>query len=511
MQPHNTAADVLGRSIPPTNGPAAGAPGGRASGSAEARRDETIECDICVIGAGSGGLSVAAAAAAFGVSVVLIEKHKMGGDCLNYGCVPSKALIAAGKRAHLMRTKNGFGISPQEPRIDYKAVHGHVQSVIEAIEPNDSVERFTGLGVQVIEAAGRFIDKATVEAGDRRIKARRFVIATGSAPLVPPIPGLDSVPYFTNETIFDNQQKIEHLVIVGGGPIGLELAQAHRRLGSQVTVLEGAKALAKDDPELTSLVLQHLRREDIDIREGALATSIEGGPGNVRVHIKVGNREEVVAGTHVLIAAGRKPNVDDLGLEAAGVKFDKKGVKVSAGLVTSNRRIYAIGDVIGGLQFTHVANYHAGIVIRKALFRIPVKVKEDIIPWVTFTDPELAHAGLTEDQAVAKHGKVSVLRWPYHENDRAQAERVTSGHVKVVTDKKGRILGATIVGEHAGELIQMWSLAISQKLKVKAMTEWISPYPTLSEINKRVAYKFYAGATSSPLVRKVIRLLAKLG
>ena len=511
MQPHNTAADVLGRSTPPTNGPAAGAPGGRASGSAEARRDETIECDICVIGAGSGGLSVAAAAAAFGVSVVLIEKHKMGGDCLNYGCVPSKALIAAGKRAHLMRTKNGFGISPQEPRIDYKAVHGHVQSVIEAIEPNDSVERFTGLGVQVIEAAGRFIDKATVEAGDRRIKARRFVIATGSAPLVPPVPGLDSVPYFTNETIFDNQQKIEHLVIVGGGPIGLELAQAHRRLGSQVTVLEGAKALAKDDPELTSLVLQHLRREDIDIREGALATSIEGGPGNVRVHIKVGNREEVVAGTHVLIAAGRKPNVDDLGLEAAGVKFDKKGVKVSAGLVTSNSRIYAIGDVIGGLQFTHVANYHAGIVIRKALFRIPVKVKEDIIPWVTFTDPELAHAGLTEDQAVAKHGKVSVLRWPYHENDRAQAERVTSGHVKVVTDKKGRILGATIVGEHAGELIQMWSLAISQKLKVKAMTEWISPYPTLSEINKRVAYKFYAGATSSPLVRKVIRLLAKLG
>ena len=511
MQPHNTTADVLGRSTPPTNSPTAGAPGGRASGSAEAKRDETIECDICVIGAGSGGLSVAAAAAAFGVSVVLIEKHKMGGDCLNYGCVPSKALIAAGKRAHLMRTKNCFGISPQEPRIDYKAVHGHVQSVIEAIEPNDSVERFTGLGVQVIEAAGRFIDKATIEAGDRRIKARRFVIATGSAPLVPPIPGLDSVPYFTNETIFDNQQKIEHLVIVGGGPIGLELAQAHRRLGSQVTVLEGAKALAKDDPELTSLVLQHLRGEDIDIREGALATSIEGGPGNVRVHIKVGDREEVVEGTHVLIAAGRKPNIDDLGLKAAGVKFDKKGVKVDAGLVTSNSRIYAIGDVIGGLQFTHVANYHAGIVIRKALFRIPIKVNEDIIPWVTFTDPELAHAGLTEDQAVAKHGKVSVLRWPYHENDRAQAERVTSGHVKVVTDKKGRILGATIVGEHAGELIQMWSLAISQKLKIKAMTEWISPYPTLSEINKRVAYKFYAGATSSPLVRKVIRLLAKLG
>lgn len=511
MQPHNTTADVLGRSAPPANGPSAGAPRDRSSGAAKSKRDETIECDICVIGAGSGGLSVAAAAAAFGVSVVLIEKHKMGGDCLNYGCVPSKALIAAGKRAHLMRSKNGFGIAPQEPKIDYKAVHDHVHAVIAAIEPNDSVERFTGLGVRVIEAAGRFIDKNTVEAGDRRIKARRFVLATGSAPLVPPIPGLDSVPYFTNETVFDNQQKIDHLLVVGGGPIGMELAQAHRRLGSQVTVLEGIKALGKDDPELTGIVLEHLRGEGIEIREGALVTGVEGGPGNIRVNIKVGDSVDVVEGTHILIAAGRKPNVDDLGLEAAGIKYDKKGIKVGAGLVTSNRHVYAIGDVIGGLQFTHVANYHAGIVIRKALFRLPVKVNEATIPWVTFTDPELAHVGLTEDQAVSKHGKVSVLRWPYHENDRAQAERVTSGHVKVVTDKKGRILGATIVGEHAGELIQMWSLAISQKLKIKAMTEWISPYPTLSEINKRAAYKFYSGATSSPLVRKVIGLLAKLG
>ncbi|MBU1212814.1 MAG: FAD-dependent oxidoreductase [Alphaproteobacteria bacterium] len=512
MQPHNETADVFSKTVPSGRSATAGSGDGPTSRSANGPRTDTIECDICVIGAGSGGLSVAAAAAAFGVKVVLIEKHKMGGDCLNYGCVPSKALIAAGKRAHLMRSSGGFGVAPHEPAIDFSAVHDHVKSVIAAIAPNDSVERFTGLGVEVIEAAGRFIDKDTVEAGERRIKARRYVVATGSAPLVPPIPGLDGIPYFTNETVFDNQTRIDHLLIVGGGPIGMELAQAHRRLGSRVTVLEGAKALGKDDPEMTKVVLEHLRGEGVDIREGTLVTRIDGGPGNIRAHVRVGEKEEVIEGSHILMAAGRKPNVDDLGLDAAGIAFDKRGIKVDNKLVTSNARVYAIGDVIGGLQFTHVANYHAGIVIRKALFRHPfAKVDESIIPWVTFTDPELAHVGLTEDQAIEKHGKVSVLRWPYHENDRAQAERITSGHVKVVTDKNGRILGATIVGEHAGELIQMWSLAVSQKLKIGAMTAWISPYPTLSEVNKRVAYKFYAGATSNPLIRKVIGLLAKLG
>ncbi|MBU2580500.1 MAG: FAD-dependent oxidoreductase [Alphaproteobacteria bacterium] len=512
MQPHNETADVFSKSVPTGGHTSTGTGDGSASRNSAARGTETIECDICVIGAGSGGLSVAAAAAAFGVRVVLLEKHKMGGDCLNYGCVPSKALIAAGKRAHIMRSANGFGVAPQDPSIDYAAVHNHVHSVIAAIAPNDSVERFTGLGVHVIESAGRFIDNNTVEAGERKIKARRFVVATGSSPLVPPIPGLDSVPYFTNETIFGNQTKIDHLLIVGGGPIGVELAQAHRRLGSRVTVLEGAKALGKDDPELTKVVLEHLRGEGIDIREGTLVTRVEDGGGTIRVHVKVGDKEDVVEGSHILIAAGRKPNVDDLGLDAAGIRYDKRGIKVDNRLVTSNSRVYAIGDVIGGLQFTHVANYHAGIVIRKALFRHPfAKVDESVIPWVTFTDPELAHVGLTEDQAVEKHGKISVLRWPYHENDRAQAERITAGHVKVVTAKNGRILGATIVGEHAGELIQMWSLAVSQKMKIGAMTAWISPYPTLSEVNKRVAYKFYAGATSNPLIRKVIGLLAKFG
>lgn len=482
-----------------------------AAGLAVTARGEMITADICVIGAGSGGLSVAAAAAAFGQKVVLIEKHKMGGDCLNYGCVPSKALLAAGKRAHAMRTASKFGIAPIEPRIDPRAVHDHVKDVIAAIAPNDSVERFTGLGVQVITAAARFIDKTTVVAGEHRVTARRFVIATGSSPVVPPIPGLSDVPYFTNETIFDNAAKLQHLIIIGGGPIGLELAQAHHRLGSQVTVLEGAKALAKDDPELTTIVLARLRGEGIDIREGALVQSVAGGNGRVMVTIAKDGASETVEGTHILVATGRKPNTADLGLDVAGIAFDKKGIAVNAGLTTSNTRVYAIGDVTGGLQFTHVANDHAGIVIRRALFRLPAKTTGRPVPWVTYTDPELAHIGLTEAEARAKHGKINVLRWPYHENDRAQAERETDGNIKVVVSPKGYILGVSIVGAHAGEIIQMWSLALSQGLKIKAMTEWISPYPTLSEINKRAAFRYFATVPGKPFLRKAIAWLAKLG
>lgn len=478
------------------------------------KHDGTIQdlsADLCIIGAGSGGLSVAAAAAAFGQRVVLIEKGKMGGDCLNYGCVPSKAMIAAARRAHAMRTSAPFGIAPVEPSIDPAAVHDHVHSVIAAIAPNDSVERFSGLGVKVIQAPGRFIDRSTVAAGEYRITARRFVIATGSSPAVPPIPGLAAVPYFTNETIFENRERIGHLVVIGGGPIGMELAQAHARLGARVTVLEGLKALGKDDPEMTAVVLKHLRAEGIDIREGAKVTSVGGAAGAIRVSIGEGSASEVVEGTHLLLAVGRRPNTSNLGLDAAGIASERTGIIVSSGLVTSNPKVFAIGDVTGGLQFTHVANYHAGIVIRRALFRLPAKVDTGVIPWVTYTDPELAHVGLTEEQARAKHGKVGVLRWPYHENDRAQAERAVHGHIKVVVGKRGHILGATIVGEHAGELIQMWSLAISQGLKIKAMTGFVSPYPTLSEISKRAAIRQYATAPGNPVIRKVIGFLAKLG
>jgi pyruvate/2-oxoglutarate dehydrogenase complex dihydrolipoamide dehydrogenase (E3) component len=470
-----------------------------------------MRVDLCVIGGGAGGLTVAAAAAQLGVEVALVEKHKMGGDCLNYGCVPSKSLIASARRAHMMRTSAQFGIVPSNPTISYKGVHDHIHNVIASIAPNDSVERFTGLGVKVIRATGQFIGRDTLQAGDVRIKARRFVIATGSSPAVPPIPGLDGVPYFTNETIFESGSQLSHLIIIGGGPIGLEIAQAYLRLGSRVTVLEAMKALGKDDPEVSAVVLKRLRAEGVEIREGALVERVTGGTRLIDVHISEGGVPGVVQGSNLLVATGRSPNVSGLNLEAAGIKYDKRGIQVSKGLVTSNSKVFAIGDVVGGPQFTHVANYHAGIVVRRALFRQPATVNSDIIPWVTFTDPELAHVGLTEDMAKKRSGRVRVFRWPYHENDRAQTERATEGFIKVVTDAKGKILGASIVGEHAGELIQMWSLALSQGLNIKAMTQWISPYPTFSEINRRVAYGYYATAAASPLVRKVVGWLAKLG
>ena len=491
----------------------ASAEGGMAADTrpAGAAYGEEIKADLCIIGAGSGGLSLAASTVQLGMKVVLIEKHKMGGDCLNYGCVPSKAMIAAARRAHLMRTAGPFGIAPVEPQIDPRRVHDHVKSVIAAIAPNDSVERFTGLGVQVIQAAARFSDRNSVIAGDKMIRASRYCIATGSAPAVPPIPGLDQVAYFTNETIFDNQRAIGHLIVIGGGPIGMELAQAHARLGAQVTVLEAMKALGKDDPELAEVVIKKLASEGLAIREGAKVDRVDGRVGALRVTISTTNGSEIVEGTHILVATGRKPNLTDLNLEAAGIKYDRRGIQVSKGLVTSNPKVFAIGDVTGGLQFTHMANYHAGIVLRRLLTRLPFNTRDDHVPWVTFTDPELANVGLAEDEARKRHGAIKVYRWPYHENDRAQAERVTEGFVKVITDKRDRIVGAAIVGEHAGELIQIWSLAISEGLKITAMTRWISPYPTLTEINKRAALGYYATKAGSPIARKLVAIMRKLG
>ena len=355
------------------------------------------------------------------------------------------------------------------------------------------------LGVTVIEAAGEFADRNTVIAGDNEIRARRFIIATGSSAGVPPITGLDQVPYYTNENIFDQTKLPTSLIVLGGGPIGMELAQAHRRLGSKVTVLEMFEPLGKDDPELTRFVLDQVKDDGVVIHSGAKVLSVDKARNGVAATFETMEGRKTVNGSHILVAAGAVPNVDGLNLEAAGVKYSRKGIEVNRGLRTSNKKIYAIGDVAGGFQFTHMANYHAGIVIRNALFRLPAKVNNNIVPWVTYTDPELAHIGLTETQARERRGRISVLRWPYSENDRAQAERKTQGLVKVICSRKGHILGASIVGANAGELIQNWSLAVSAGLKIKAMTDMIVPYPTFSEVNKRVAYGFYASSLTSSL------------
>lgn len=469
--------------------------------------------DICIIGGGSGGLSVAAAAASFGVDVVLVEKGRMGGDCLNYGCVPSKAMIAAGKHAHAIREAPSFGVTAGEVKVNFGKVHDHIHSVIGAIAPNDSVERFRAMGVNVIEAEARFVDKTTLMAGETEIRARRYVVATGSSAFVPPIPGLDTVEYLTNETLFDRTRATKHLIIIGGGPIGMEMAQAHRRLGAEVTVLEGEKALGKDDPELAAIVLENIRAEGVTIHEGCKVTSVEKrGKTGVRVHYESDAGEGFVDGSDVLVAVGRLANVEGLGLDAAGVEHDRRGIKVGANLRSSNKRIYAIGDVAGGLQFTHVAGYHAGLVVQQILFRVPAKENRDIIPWATYTDPELAHVGLSEEEAARRHGgRISILRWPYAENDRAQAERKTKGLIKMVVDRKARILGVSIAGAGAGEMINMWALAVTNGLTLKDVRGYVPPYPTMAEIGKRAAVSYYIPMTRKPYVRWIVRFLRRFG
>ena len=473
--------------------------------------EEVLKPDICVIGSGSGGLSVAAAAAQFGVPVVLIERGKMGGDCLNYGCVPSKALLAAGKRAEAVRTALDFGIEVVEAQIDYRRVHDHVHGVIAAIAPNDSVERFTGLGVRVIQSQASFLDKNTVDAGRVLVRARRFVIATGSTPVIPPIPGLDEVPYFTNETIFDISDRVQHLIVLGGGPIGVELGQAHRMLGSHVTIIDAAKFLVNEDPEAARIVIERLEKSQVALHPDSRVEKIERSVQGIAVHIIKDGETDLVKGSHLLIATGRKPNLKSLSLERAGVKYDANGIKVNNQLKTSNRRIYAIGDVIGGAQFTHLANFHAGIVIRNALFRLRPKAKDGVIPRVIYTEPELAQIGLTEQEARKRYRKIRILRWPYADNDRAQCERETEGFIKVITRRSGQILGCTIVGASAGELVQLWALAMSKGMKIGDLTSFVLPYPTLSEMSKRVAYTYFLPSLTSSWVRRIIALLRRFG
>lgn len=472
---------------------------------------QRIKADICVIGGGSGGLSVAAGAAQMGARTVLIERGEMGGDCLNTGCVPSKALIAAAKHASSMARGASFGLPNARPKIDFEKVNAHVRGVIEAIAPNDSVARFESLGVTVLKEHARFKDAKTVIAGATEVKARRFVIATGSHASLPPIPGLDGVPVFTNETIFTNTVRPDHLIVIGGGPIGMEMAQAHRRLGAKVTVIEAAKVLAKDDPELTAFVVDRLAREGVTILEGAKIAGVAGEAGRIEVTLDEGGRPRTIEGTHLLVAAGRRPTVDGLDLDKAGIEVDAHGITADARLRTTNKHVFAIGDVIGGLQFTHVASYHAGIVIRNALFRLPAKVDYASIPWVTYTDPELAHVGMTEAEARARHMKINVLRWHLAENDRAQAERETEGEIKIVTDLHSRILGCTIVAPHAGELILPWVLAKSRALKMSAMAGLVVPYPTLSEISKRAASTYYTPTLFGPRTRAIVRFLGLFG
>lgn len=473
---------------------------------------EMQKVDLCVIGAGSAGLSVAAGAAQMGAQVLIIESDKMGGDCLNTGCVPSKSLLASAKAAQSVRTAPSFGVSVDHPKVRLDDVRSYVRNVVRSIEPHDSVDRFTALGCKVIQESATFLDRKTVMAGNTVIRPRRFVIATGSHPFIPTIPGLKDINYFTNENVFENAELPEHLIVIGAGPIGCELAQAHRRLGSHVTLLDASKMLPKDDPQAVAILRSRLEAEGIQSAERIKDLEIEKCASGIAIKFSEEGRPRRIEGSHLLLATGRRPNVSGLNLELAGVRYSQQGIDVDDRLRTSNKRIFAAGDVIGGYQFTHVANYHAGIILRNALFRLPSRNVPAAVPWVTFTDPEIAQVGPTEREAEALYGsRLRVLRAHFGANDRAQADGNTDGFLKVMVDKNGLVLGATIVGSHAGELLLPWILAISKKMKIREIADVIVPYPTLSEVSKKAAGSYYTPLLFSARTRSIVRFLGAFG
>lgn len=465
--------------------------------------------DLCILGAGSAGLSIAAGAAQMGARVVLIEGGRMGGDCLNTGCVPSKALLAAARRAHAMGQDAALGVSSGGAVVDFAAVKDHVARTIATIAPMDSQERFEGLGVRVIRDWGRFVARDRVRAGEFEVTARRFVIATGSRPRIPPVPGIGTVEVLTNETIFDLRTGPDHLIVLGGGPIGIEMAQAHRRLGSAVTVIEAARALGAEDTGLAAMLIAELRAEGVTILEEVKVARI--APGDDDTSIVVETSAGHVTGSHLLVAAGREVVLDGLGLDAAGVAHDARGIRVDASLRSlTNRRVFAAGDAAGGLMFTHVAGYHAGVVVRRAMFGLPARAGTAHIPRVTYSDPELAHVGLTESEARRRHGAaIQVVEAGFDHNDRAVAEGRAKGRAKVIV-LRGRPVGATILGPDAGELIGIWALALSARLKMSTIAGMVLPYPTLGEINKRLASAYFGPRLfDSAAVRRVVEAVQR--
>ncbi|MEO6024273.1 MAG: mercuric reductase [Burkholderiales bacterium] len=452
------------------------------------------EFDICVIGAGAAGLVTAAGGATLGAKVALVEKHPggMGGDCLHYGCVPSKTLLRSAKVAHLMRTADRFGISPVTPHIEIGKVMRRVADVIAGIQPNDSPERFRGLGVDVIFGEGKFIDPATFSVAGRKLTARNFVIATGSRPDVPPIPGLSEAPFLTNETVFKLNETVASMIVIGAGPIGCEMAQAFARLGTKVTVVDlSPTLLPREDADLAAVVRRQMEADGIVFHLGVTPTKAETHAGGIALFIKITDGQEIkLEASHLLVAAGRKANIEGLGLEAASVQVEKGRVVSDATLRTTNKNIYVCGDVAGSYQFTHMAEHHAGVVLRNILNPLPIKfakAETRIIPWCTFTDPELARVGISETEAKQQDLPYRVYKFPFEAMDRARAEGETEGFAKIITSPKGVILGAAIAGPHAGELIHEYVLAIAKRMNTNDLSGIIHVYPTLAQINRRVA------------------------
>ena len=446
--------------------------------------------DVIVIGAGAGGLTAAGGCALFGLKVALIERAEMGGECLNNGCVPSKALITAAKRAATANIQTRFGVQLGAPRVDWPGVHAHIHGTIARIAPHDSVERFEEMGCDVYRGHATFVGKRKVQAGETTLSAPRIVIATGSEPAVPPIEGLNTVPYLTNENIWDLQALPQHLVIVGGGAIGMEMAQSFRRLGSEVTVIEPGNLLSRDDPESVAVVVDRMEAEGVMFVRGKAAKVVPGALGSFTLSLEDGQE---IAGTHLLLATGRKARVEGYGLEEIGVALGRNGIAVDERRRTSLKHIYAIGDCRDGPRLTHVSGYEGSNVALEITLGLPTKVDWSALPWCTYTDPEVAQIGMTEAQAREKLGdKVTVVREGFDHNERAIAEDDTRGHLKVVMDGK-KVLGASIVGRNAGEMLLPFSQLITGKASTFALGSAIVAYPTRSEITKAAAFSAWEG------------------
>ncbi len=466
--------------------------------------------DLGVIGAGAAGLTVAAGAARFGAKTLLVEKERMGGDCLHYGCVPSKTLIRTAAVRHAMKTAARFGLPETElPEVDFRAVSRRIAGVVSRIQEHDSAERFSSLGVDVLFGSARFMDEHSVEVSGKRVFAKSWVVATGSSPFVPPIPGLSETPFLTNRDIFSLSRLPGSLLILGGGPIGIEMAQAFSRLGSKVAVVEmGPQILPAEDPDMAQVVVERLEQEGVAFHLSTRAVSAARSDAGASVTVEKPDRTQTTLSAEaLLVAVGRNPNTAGMGLERIAVSFTRAGITVDERLRTDRAHIFAAGDCKAGLKFTHVAGYDASIVLSNAVLHWPRKADYTWTPWCTYTDPELASLGLNEKRARAKGLDFKVVSEEFRDNDRALAEGSGEGRIKLVLGERGKVLGVQIAGPRAGEILSEWVGAAAGDVSLSKIASAVHPYPTLSEINRKVAGKVFEARIFSDTVRKTLRFL----
>lgn len=482
--------------------------------TAKTDKPALLQPDICVIGGGAAGLAVASAAAAFGVSVVLVERRGLGG---NRAGLARRALIAAADRAHALREAGRLGIEAEAPQIREAALHGHVRRCLAADAVDHSAERLGALGVRIVSGEARFASRSTVMAGDQAIKARRVVIATGSRPDIPDIPGLAELPVLTEDDLHEPARLPARPVVIGGGETAVALAQAMNRLGCTVDLVALGPLLPSLDAEAAALVRRALLREGVRLHEEARAVRAEAMRGGVRLMLATGAEggETAIEGSHLVVAAGRRPDIATLDLELAGIARDEGGVAVDRGLRTINRRVYAIGDCAGGMaggaHYPRPANDHASLVLRNALFRLPVRIAPAGYPRVAYSRPEIASLGLSEAQARSQAGAIRLLRWPFSQNEGARAEGDGEGFVKVVTDKRGRILGVTIAGAGAEELIAPWSLALRHGMAVDEIARTAFPDGAMAATSGQAALSFHAPLAGKPGIRRLLGFLRRFG